>query len=263
MMRSKRIDEITAYVYQQKTVTLDKLCQEFGVSKNTIRRDINEITAQGSIKKIYGGVTVQTVKELISFDERNIRKWSSKQRIAAKAAELIDDGDIIFVDSGTTTCHIIDYIKNRKNLTLITNNLELIIKAIPNENVNIICLSGTLNRGNLSFVGHSASAILKNYNISKSFMAATGLSIENGASNSSPQDYEIKQTAIERSKLVYMLADSNKFDVVSLMTYCPLDRIDVLVTDEEPPVKYTDYFNEHGNRIIVAGKADEDLSADT
>jgi DeoR family myo-inositol catabolism operon transcriptional repressor len=255
-MRSKRIEEISAYIYEQKTVTLDQLCQEFQVSKNTIRRDINEITSYGNIKKIYGGVTVQPVKELVSFDERNVRKWAAKQRISAKAAELVEDGDIIFIDSGTTTSHMIDYIKDKKSLTVITNNLEIIVRALPYENINLISLSGTLNRKTLSFTGQSAASVLRGYNINKAFMAATGISATNGASNSSPLEYEIKHTAVQRSRQVFLLADSYKFNVISLMTYCSLEQIDALITDEEPPAEVAELFNEHGHRILFAENRD-------
>jgi DeoR family myo-inositol catabolism operon transcriptional repressor len=249
------MEEISAYIYEQKTVTLDKLCQRFGVSKNTIRRDINELITYGNIKKIYGGVTVQPIKELVSFDERNVRKWAAKQRISAKAAELVEDGDIIFIDSGTTTSHLIDYIKDRKNLTVITNSLEIIIRAIPYENINLISLSGTLNRKTLSFTGYSAVNVLCGYNISKAFMAATGISVSNGASNSSPLEYEIKHTAVQRSRQVYLLADSCKFNVISLMTYCKLEEIDILVTDEEPPAEFTEVFTENRHKILIADAA--------
>ncbi|NLO47413.1 MAG: DeoR/GlpR transcriptional regulator [Clostridiales bacterium] len=253
-MRSKRMEDISTYIYEQKMVTLDKLCQKFGVSKNTIRRDINELITYGNFKKIYGGVTVSPIKKLVSFDEREVRKWSAKQRISAKAAELVEDGDIIFIDSGTTTSHMIDHIKDRKNLTVITNNLEIIIRAIPYENINLISLSGTLNRKTLSFTGGSAVNVLCGYNISKAFIAATGISVISGASNSSAPEYEIKLTAVQRSRLVYLLADCSKFNVISLMTYCTLAEIDTLITDEEPPAEFAEIFAENRHNILVTSE---------
>jgi DeoR family myo-inositol catabolism operon transcriptional repressor len=123
-MRSKRISDIQDYIYENKTVTLDQLCRVFDVSKNTIRRDLKEIISGGNFKKIYGGVTVKDSKDLPPFSERNISNLEAKKKIAAKAAELVEDSDVIFIDSGTTTIHMIDYIKDRKNLTIITSNLD-------------------------------------------------------------------------------------------------------------------------------------------
>ncbi|MGI6199238.1 MAG: DeoR/GlpR family DNA-binding transcription regulator [Christensenellales bacterium] len=251
-MRSQRIQEIENYIYEQKTVTLDQICQHFGISKSTIRRDLEQILQNGNIKKIYGGVTVQSKKELISFHERNIAHLAEKERIAKKAAEMVSDGDIIFIDSGTTTLHMIDALADRRKLTVLTNNFEVIYRAIPYENINLISLSGTLNRKTLSFTGPSAAQVLGAYNVSKAFMAATGFSVESGVTNSSPVESDVKRVAVQRSQQVVLLADHFKFDTVSLITYCNLEQIDTLVTDTMPGEKIAKFMQEHGGRIVLA-----------
>lgn len=253
LMRSKRIESMEDYIFNHKSVTLDQLCAEFNVSKNTVRRDVEEIVSRGNFKKIYGGVCIrQSAKELISFDERKIKNLPLKQRIALKAAEVVEDGDIIFIDSGTTTCHLLESIKDRQNLTILTNSLDVINQAVPYGNIEVISLSGSLNRKTLSFTGLSAANVLQSYNISKAFMACTGLSIENGATNSSPLEYDIKRTVVRKSQLVCLLADSSKFGTTSLMTYCGLDEIDILVTDSTPPKEYADFFAGCKHQILLA-----------
>ena len=251
-MRSKRIEEIKNYIYTNKTVTLDQLCSEFEVSMSTLRRDLEEVLQEKDIKKIYGGVTTTQKKGLISFDERNIANRELKERIAAKAASLVENGDIIFIDSGTTTLHMIEAMKDKSDITILTNNIEIIIQAIPYENINIISLSGTLSRKTLSFTGTMAAQVLQNYNISKAFMASTGFSIENGITNSSPLETEVKQMAVQRSRQTYLLADSTKSGVISLMTYCTLDKLDALITDALPAKDICDFMERHGTRIILA-----------
>lgn len=251
-MRTARIDEIEKFVFEHKTVTLDQLCATFNVSKNTIRRDVEELLLVGNIKKIYGGITLQNSKELTSFDDRYIKNLKVKKMIAQKAAELVEDDDIIFIDSGTTTCFMINYINDRKNLTIITNNIKVIIDAIPYENINILSISGTLNRKTLSFSGKNASSLLSEYNISKAFMSSTGITIKNGVTNSSQFEYEVKKTAIERSKEVILLVDNSKLGVISLMTYCELESIDTLVTNGKLPKEYTDFFQKNNHRILIA-----------
>lgn len=251
-MRSKRIDDIKDYIYRNKTVTLDKICEIFEISKSTIRRDLQEILSDSNLKKIYGGITLQSKKELISFTERNIENMESKINIAHKAASLVNENDVIFIDSGTTTFHMIDSLINIKNLTIITNNIEVIYRAINHENINIISLSGTLNRKTLSFTGTSSAAILKNFNISKSFMATTGFSIYNGVTNSYTLESDIKRTAVERSNQVILLADRSKFNVVSLVTYCDLKKIDILVTNNNPPKDIYEYLKNNNIQIIIS-----------
>jgi len=251
-MRSKRISDIQDYIYENKTVTLDQLCRVFDVSKNTIRRDLKEIISGGNFKKIYGGVTVKDSKDLPPFSERNISNLEAKKKIAAKAAELVEDSDVIFIDSGTTTIHMIDYIKDRKNLTIITSNLEVMIRVIPYENIKLITLSGELDRNTLSFTGDTASMVLKSYNISKAFMASAGVSVDGGVTNSSTKEYDIKSTAVKRSNSVYLLASKEKFNVVAIMTYCTLDKLTGLIADDKPPQDMMDYMDEHGIKLYLA-----------
>ncbi len=251
-MRSKRISEIEDYIYENKTVTLDQLCRVFDVSKNTIRRDLKEIISDGNFKKIYGGVTVKDNKDLLPFSERNINNLDAKKKIAAKAASLVEDSDVIFIDSGTTTIHLIDYIKDKKNLTVITNNLEVMIRVIPYENIKLISLSGELDRNTLSFTGDTASAVLKSYNISKAFMASAGVSIDGGVTNSSTKEYDIKNTAVKRSNNVFLLASEDKFNLVAIMTYCTLDKLTGIITDGNPPQEMRDYLAEHDIDLIIS-----------
>ena len=251
-MRSKRISDIEDYIYENKTVTLDQLCRVFDVSKNTIRRDLKEIISDGNFKKIYGGVTVKDNKDLLPFSERNISNLDAKKKIAAKAAELVEDSDVIFIDSGTTTIHMIDFIKEKKNLTIITNNLEVMIRVIPYENIKLISLSGELDRNTLSFTGDTASAVLKSYNISKAFMASAGISINGGVTNSSTKEYDIKSTAVKRSNSVYLLTSEDKFNLVAIMTYCTLDKLTGIVTDGRPPQDIIEYMEEHEMELIIS-----------
>jgi DeoR family myo-inositol catabolism operon transcriptional repressor len=252
MLRSQRVEAIEQYVYERKKVSLDQLCEAFKVSKNTIRRDIEEIVARGNIRKVYGGVSVQGNKELLPFNERNITNLEAKRRVAAKAAAYVEDDDIVFIDSGTTTRHMIEFIKDKNNLTILTNNLDCIVSAVPYRNIKIISLSGILSRTTLSFTGHGAAKLLETYNIGKSFLASTGISLESGVTNSDPEEYEIKKVAIQRSKRTFLLVDNNKIGVVALLTYCDLKQIDYLVTDAPPPKAYYDYMHSYRRQILIA-----------
>ena len=252
-MRSQRIAEIENYIYEHKTVSLDQLCQVFQVSKNTIRRDVEEIIKNPDIVKTYGGVMLngQTKKMLVSFSERTISHQDAKKSIARRAASFVEDGDSIFIDSGTTTLYMLDYLQDR-NITILTNNIEVIVRAMPYENLRVISLSGTLNRKTCSFTGNSAARVLSSYNVKKAFMAATGISPENGATNSSPEATCIKEMAVQKSAETYLLADAGKFRVVSLLTFCRTEDFTGIITDRLPDPDFCQYAREHQVRMIVA-----------
>lgn len=250
-MRTKRIDEIELYIQQKKSVSLDTLCEKFQVSKNTIRRDIDTLSKAGKIKKVYGGVTLAeptASKNLTPFSERHQQYREEKRQIGQLAAAHIDDGDIIFIDSGTTCHNIIDFI-SEKQCTILTNNLQVSIKALPYENLTVISLPGYLKRETLSFVDGKISQFLNSYNIGKAFMACTGLSIENGLTNASEEEFLVKEAVIQNSVKRYILADHSKFDSFSLMTYCPLDKVNYILTDQIPEEEYLTYC--HQNSIII------------
>lgn len=252
-MRAERIDSIIEFIYKNKNVTLDQICDNFNISKSTIRRDLSEILKDTNLKKTYGGITLKNKwgnkKYLTSFSERNIENADKKLAISKKAANIVEDNDIIFIDSGTTTFYMVDYLENVNNLTILTNNLEVIFRAVKYKNINLISLSGVLSRETLSFVGATSIPTIKNFNISKAFMATTGFSITNGVTNSSPLESDIKRTVISKSSKIILLADSSKFNSVSLMTYCNLEDIDILVTDKMPDKNISDYL--YNNKISI------------
>lgn len=247
-MKIDRLAEIEQYITTNQTVTLDKLCEVFNISKNTIRRDINDLVKSGSVKKVYGGVTAVR-KALVPYEERDIKNKTEKLVIAQAAAEKVQDGDVIYVDSGTTAPNMVKYLKG-KNVTILTESLNTILNALPFSELKIIVLGGNLIRETNSFRTMNTETI-KTFNINKAFMATTGLSISNGITNSSPLEYEIKKEIVNKCDKIYLLADHSKFGVSSLMTYCKLEDINCLITDETPSEEFLSFFNSNQIECIT------------
>jgi len=253
MIKEKRINKIEEYIIEHKSVSLDELMNVFKVSKNTIRRDVQELVERGDFKKVYGGVAVNDDKraKLESFHDRQVRNQKEKERIGKAAANFVNDGDIIFIDSGTTTIEMIKFINN-KQVTVITNSLDFIVQSLPYENLNVITAGGILERKTNSFGSLKYMDILNAYNINKAFMAATGISLSNGVTNASPLESELKSSIVDRSSEVYLLVDHDKFDKYGLMTYCRLDKIDYLITDKMPAEVYQNYTKKNGIELVIA-----------
>ncbi|MGM0877315.1 MAG: DeoR/GlpR family DNA-binding transcription regulator [Bacillota bacterium] len=252
MFKTERIEQIQEYVFVHETVSLDELVKVFNVSKNTIRRDVQQLVERGRIMKVYGGVAVNH-STLKSFNERQTRNLKLKKSIARAAANFVEDGDIIYIDSGTTTLEMVEYLQT-KNVTIITNNLDFIINSFPYQNLNVISTGGVFDRKTKSFVNLKNMDLLKSYNINKAFMASTGISISNGVTHSSPLESEIKQTVVKKSSKVYLLVDHYKFDKYALMTYCNLDKIDYIITDTAPSENYQEYIKRHNIELVSSDK---------
>lgn len=121
-MKEERIHQIHELLIERKRISLDELCENFGVSKNTIRRDINELEEQGIIRKVYGGIVLKEaeIMSLEPFSAREIRNINEKKKIAAVAAALVNDGEVIYIDSGTTTMHLLPHLAEKNFLTIVT-----------------------------------------------------------------------------------------------------------------------------------------------
>ncbi|MBM7654680.1 DeoR/GlpR family DNA-binding transcription regulator [Neobacillus cucumis] len=250
MIKEKRIKKIHDYVIEQHSASLDELVSVFDVSKNTIRRDVQTLVKRGELKKVYGGVSV-IHKKLESFQDRKTRNQEQKASIVKKAASFVKDGDIIFIDSGTTTIEMFDYIKE-KNLTIFTNSMEFIVRALPFEQLNVISIGGVLDRKTDSFGNPLNLDLLSNYNIKKAFMASTGISLSSGVTNASPLESELKKLIVKKSAEVYLLVDHDKFDKYGLMTYCGLDEIDYIITDRDPKPSYQEFAKKNTIRLVIS-----------
>lgn len=251
-MKTNRIQEMAQYIAAHGTATMEELKEHFQVSMNTVRRDVATLIQTGAAEKVYGGVCARRPDQpLTPYDVRRISKEEEKLAIGRQAAALVRDKDIIFMDSGTTTLQMIDYIKDRRELTVVTNSLGVIMAALPYDNINVIALPGQLRRRTNSFTGDETVRSLRRYNIRIAFMAATGVSTH-GVTNSSPMEYEIKKCAMECSEKKVLLVAAEKFGVTGLMTFAPLDAFDTVITDQIPPQPYTQRLEEGHVELIVA-----------
>lgn len=254
-MKITRINNIQKMLEKEHSLSINHLCEVFNVSKNTIRRDIAELDKRGLINKVYGGITLKETDSIEPFTQRQSKNSLKKQRVAQMAASLVDDNDVIFIDSGTTTLHMIPYLLDKKNLTIITASVNVINAAIScaaSKTFNLIATGGTLYYPSMAFVGPSVLHCLDNYNISKIFLASTGISIENGATNASIAENEIKKKLIPKPGEKHLLIDSSKLDVTSLMTFCPLTDLNSIILDSPAPDKYVQYCKKNHIQLLVA-----------
>ncbi len=232
-MKSFRLRRMEQYILEKENVSMEDLCREFDISMNTVRLDVADLVKQGAIKKVYGGVCSNRQNSLVPFEERKMRNNDKKKSICRAAARMIEDGDIVFVDSGTTMMYLPDYLGNKKNVTLLTNNLNVIMRAVPYENIQVICLPGILERKTNSFVSAETGKILERYNIKKAFLAATGVTEHGEITNSSSLEYEIKREAMRHSEHKYLLLDSSKYGRTALMNFAHISDMEYFFTDEE------------------------------
>lgn len=248
-MRIERLHKIQELLENLESISINKLCETFQVSPNTIRRDVAELEQRGNIKKIYGGITLSDMPESSAW--RETKRQNPKRGIARLASKLVCDNDVIYLDSGTTTVQLVPYLAAKKNVTMITASIYAISAAASYQQINVIATGGCVYRPSHAFVGTSVIDFLRNYNIAKTFFAANGFSIETGVTHPSSFECNIKQYLMENSQKKILLADSSKAGRTSLMTFCQLKDMDYFITDQKPPQRYLSYLEKHHVQLIT------------
>ena len=250
LMKISRLNSIEEYVLSQKTVSIDELCEVFNVSKNTIRRDLNELEARGHIAKVYGGVTAITPEDVMPLPVRSGLNPTAKDYIGQLAVREISDGDTVFIDSGSTAVCVLRHLPPRTKLTIVTHSLPAMVEASKFDNVNLISLGGVYNASTSSFVGISAQQALSDLRISKAFLSATGVTVESGMSNTTFLEAEIKRGVVAHASHVILIADNSKLGHDATVTFCRLQDITTFITDQQPAPKFVEFCRAHNVRIL-------------
>jgi DeoR family myo-inositol catabolism operon transcriptional repressor len=252
-MKNSRLNAMEQYILQNEQVTISELQAHFGVSVNTLRRDLEELEKRGHVSKRYGGAEACVPSSLTPMPKRFQLNVQSKRVIGELAAGVIPDNATVFIDSGSTTYNIIRSLDTKKGLTLVTHSLVALNEASLLKEVNAISLGGIYNASIGAFVGLSTFDIIKTLSVNIAVMAATGVSIQHGLSNTTYFEAELKRAVITQCKKIVLMADHTKFDKEALITYCPLERVSTVVTDAEPSAEYKAFFNKHHIQLLYDG----------
>jgi DeoR family myo-inositol catabolism operon transcriptional repressor len=256
-MKSFRIRQMQQYIQEHDIVSMEELRDTFNISMNTVRLDVAQLVSKGSIRKVYGGVCSNQTGNLVPFEERQTKNTKGKEAVGKAAASLVGDGDIIYIDSGTTTMFMMDYLGESKNVTVLTNNLDAINRALLLPDINVICLPGTLERKTNSFVSADTVRTLEKYNIKKAFMASSGITESGSVTNSSPLEYEIKKAALASSNEAYLLIDSSKFGKSALLNYANLSEMSKVIVDSNAGSGLFQLCEKNNVEVLVAQISEE------
>lgn len=236
-------------------VKVTDLMKEYGVSIETVRRDLEYLEKSGYLKRVYGGAVLHGLYgQEPAYEHREIVNYEEKKAIGAKTAELIDDGDTLIIDVGTTTLEVVHCLKGKKNLTVITNATLIAQEIVQNEGCRVILLGGELRPGELAVSGHISDQNLQYFYANKLLMGVGGISLQSGCTDYHVEEANTRRIMLERSDMVIAVADYSKFGVTAMNFVCPPGRIDKLVTDWSTPSQTIREFREKGIDIIIADK---------
>lgn len=231
MLAITRKSQIKDIVLEKKSVSVSELAARFSVTEETIRRDLKALEDEGFLTRTYGGAFIQDgVENEVDLNIRETVYEDSKRVIAEKALELIHNGDTIFLDNSTTAFFIAKAIQDM-NLTVLTNSLLIVDFLSKHKNIRVICIGGQLNHKSMSFIGRSTQMVLGYYFVDKAFISCRSLSLQHGITDSNEDSAAIRQSLLNRSNKVYIIADYSKFNKTSFVNICDYSAIDGIITD--------------------------------
>jgi DeoR/GlpR family transcriptional regulator of sugar metabolism len=236
-------------------VALPDLAQQLQVSESTVRRDLDFLEQAGTAKRTHGGVFYTGPSpKLAHFDLRQKTQWDKKKLIADAAAKLIEDGDTILLDGGSTTYELARLLVDRP-LQVVTNSLPVASLFTSSPGVDLVLIGGYVHTRTGVSLGPYANQMLRDLNVRRAVLSVAGIN-PSGYYNSNLLLVETERAMIEAADEVIVVADSSKFDRSNLALLGPLDAIDVLVVDNEIRDEWRQRLQDAGVKLVVANPTD-------
>ena len=249
---AERLERIRSLVDARGVVTIRDLGRELGVSGMTVRRDLEVLERAGALQRTRGGA-VSTSWAVLDrpYDVRQELETAAKDAIGQLAATLIDDGDSIFLSSGTTSLAVARHLLGRRNITVVTNSVQALALLIDNESLTVISTGGRASRAGGDLSGSLAERAMAEFRVRKAFIGASGIT-HHGATNSSLERAAIDRLLVDGATEVVIVADHSKFGQDSLALVAGLDRIAAVVTDDGVDDVHLDWLRGAGVVVHVA-----------
>jgi len=239
-----RQQEILSILSSHSFASVVYLSGHFNVSEMTIRRDLCILEEKNAARRVHGGVvSVSDFGREPVFDQRAASLVEEKQIIAGLAAELVADNSVIALDTGSSALALVQKLTSKKNLTIITSNIHIIRVCLNHPNLKVIVPGGVLRPYEGSLVGPTTVESLSSCYVDQFFMGVGGIHLEAGVTEYSMDDIVVKRVMAGNARQIIVLADSSKFGKVTFGSICPLEKLNIIVTNRKVPVEFEQVFN--------------------
>ncbi|MCD8371212.1 MAG: DeoR/GlpR family DNA-binding transcription regulator [Clostridiales bacterium] len=251
MAQKGRLATIRQTVKRDRRVTVAQLSQEYNVTEETIRRDLEKLEQEGLVARTYGGavLNVENVSENIDYLRRAQTNREEKTAIGKLVAEVIPERATVGADASSTVMEAVRFLKDRSEITVLTNSVQ-IVRELNESAINIVSTGGIVNKNTYSMQGKIVRRILSEYYVDIILVSCKALEMEGGIFDSNEEEAEIKRALIERGQKIILLADHSKFDRVAFVRLLDFDKIDMIVTDREPSEEWKKKLAEKGIELL-------------
>lgn len=251
LLAVNRQKEIVKLVLQSQSVKVVHLSKLFGVTEETIRRDLEKLELEGQLKRIHGGaVPLNDGSMELPIVVRTAQNIESKRLIGKKAADFVLDGDIIALDSSTTCLELAKNLDNQ-SIHVVTNGLQVVMELGKRSNMRVLCTGGFFNEDHHAFFGQVAERSLEGHHIDKLFISCKGYDPNWGMSESHEQQALLKRKMLSVADEVNLLIDSSKMNVKALINTAPSDRIARIITDKGVSITDIKLIEKRGIEVVI------------
>jgi DeoR family fructose operon transcriptional repressor len=227
--RGNRIRDL---IQEKGFIGIANLARELEVSEMTVRRDLERMEAEGLVRRTPGGAMAESKNRVgIDFIARQQENPAEKEQIGQLAAGLVQEGQTIFLDAGTTVFAMARYLRNFQRLQIVTNSLPLQAKLIETTDLEVFLVGGQVRKHTVSLVGTLAADNLSNLRFDQVFLGTSGIDVDRGLTHDAMEEIPIKRAAAAAGAKVIVLADHSKFRRNAFSLFLPIEKIDVIVTD--------------------------------
>ena len=249
----ERQKQILSLLTRQQRLSVAEIVAQFAISEATARRDLETLASQGKAQRVHGGViAVEQAPPELPILERESEQLDEKIRIARATAELVSDKETVFLGSGSTVLEVARHLRNRRNLTVITNSLPVLNTLVGINGITVISLGGMLRDSELSFIGHITEQALTEIRADKVIMGTRGVSLEHGLTNDYLQETLTDRAIMKIGRAVIIIADHTKVNRVATALLAPLDSVQTFVTDSKADRKFIQVLKKNGINVLVA-----------
>lgn len=253
----ERQEHIVRLVEEHGRARVGELAARFGVSAVTIRKDLIGLESDHRVVRTHGGaIAIDRDRSELSFDIRERLQSEQKLWIGAAGAALVHEGESIVMDASTTALSVARHLKARgswSQLTVITNGLRIASELAGHPGITVLMLGGRVRWEALSVVGQLGDGLFSRINVQKAFLGAAGFTPESGLADATDEEAQIKRSMVAAAREVIAIVDHTKWGRVAFATFCPTDRINIVLTDREAPAEMVQSLTGRGMDVRLIG----------
>lgn len=251
-VQSERRQRMVELVRQHGFVTIESLAQRFGVTPQTVRRDINQLSAAAVLRRYHGGAGLPSDVENVAYSSRQVLNHEAKRRIAQLVVEHIPDQASLFINIGTTTEAVAAALGERRDLRIITNNLNVANMLSPREDFQVVVAGGLVRSRDRGIVGEVTLDFINQFRVEYAIIGISGIDLDGALLDFDYREVRVAQAIIANSRRVFLVADHSKFGRHAMVGQGNITQVAALFTDRAPPQPIRALLDAHGVDVYVA-----------